>query len=76
MTARPRRTTTLVGPNRLVLGVATGGLVALASVGTALLVLTGTSSVGPAAAPVPPLPSSPPLASAPGVVVLPSDQAG
>ncbi|MDT7573273.1 MAG: hypothetical protein QOE05_3447 [Actinomycetota bacterium] len=76
MTARPRRTTTLVGPNRIVLGAATAGLVALASAGTALLVLTGTSSVAPVAAPAPPLPTSTPLTRAPGVVVLPSDDAG
>jgi hypothetical protein len=76
MTARPRRTTTLVGPNRIVLGAATAGLVALASAGTALLVLTGTSSVAPVAAPAPPLPSSSPLTRAPGVVILPSDEAG
>jgi hypothetical protein len=76
MTTRPRRTTTLVGPNRLVLGAATGGLVALASAGTALLVLTGTSSVAPIAAPAPPLPSTAPPSHAPGVVVLPPDEAG
>jgi hypothetical protein len=76
MTPRPRRTTTLAGPNRIVLGAATAGLVALASAGTALLVLTGTSSVAPTAAPAPPLPSSTPLTHAPGVVVLPSDDAG
>jgi hypothetical protein len=72
MTARPRRTTTLVGPNRLVLAAATGGLVALASVGTAVLVLTGTSAVTPVATAVPPLPHAEPLAKAPGVVVLPA----
>jgi hypothetical protein len=76
MTSRPRRTTTLSGPNRLVLGAATAGLVALASAGTALLVVTGTSAVAPIAAPAPPLPSSTPLTRAPGVVVLPSDDAG
>src|SRR4051812_3823214 len=76
MTGRPGRTTTLVGPNRVVLGAAPAGLVALASAGTALLVLTGTSSVAPAAAPAPPLPSSTPHTRAPGVVVLPSDEAG
>jgi hypothetical protein len=59
-----------------VLGAATAGLVALASAGTALLVLTGTSSVAPTAAPAPPLPTSTPLTHAPGVVVLPSDDAG
>ncbi|MDX6198930.1 MAG: hypothetical protein QOJ79_2081 [Actinomycetota bacterium] len=74
MTSRPRRTTTLVGPNRLVVGAATAGLVALASAGTALLVLTGTSSVTPLAAPAPPLPSATPLNHAPGVVVLPPGQ--
>jgi hypothetical protein len=73
MTTRPRRTTTLVGPNRIVVGAATAGLVALASAGTALLVLTGTSAVAPTAAPAPPLPSSTPLTRAPGVVVLPAD---
>lgn len=73
MTARPRRTTTLAGPNRIVLGSATAGLVALASAGTALLVLTGTSAVAPTAAPAPPLPSTAPPARAPGVVVLPTD---
>lgn len=72
MTARPRGTTTLVGPNRIVLAAATGGLVALASAGTALLVLTGTSAVAPLAAPAPPLPSFAPPAHAPGVVVVPS----
>ncbi|MDT7539633.1 MAG: hypothetical protein QOI82_3218 [Actinomycetota bacterium] len=76
MTTRPRRTTTLAGPNRIVLGAATAGLVALASAGTALLVLTGTSSVSPTAEPAPPLPTSTPLTHAPGVVVLPSDDAG
>lgn len=70
MPQRPRRTTTLGGPNRLVLGAATAGLVALASAGTALLVLTGTSTVTPGAAPAP-LPSSSPLTRSPGVVVLP-----
>src|SRR4051794_20174422 len=74
MTTRPRRTTTLVGPNRMVLAAATTGLVALASAGTALLVLTGTSSSTPVAAPAP-LPTSAPLTRAPGVVVLPSDDA-
>src|SRR3954469_1206297 len=73
---RPRRTTTLVGPNRIVLAAATAGLVALASAGTALLVLTGTSSTAPSAAPAPPLPSATPHTRAPGVVVLPSDEAG
>src|SRR4051812_23903634 len=76
MTGRPGRTTTLVGPNRVVLGAAPAGLVALASAGTALLVLTGTSSVSPGAAPAPPLPSATPHTRAPGVVVLPSDEAG
>lgn len=76
MTARPQRTTTLAGPNRVIVGVATAGLVALASAGTALLVLTGTSAVAPSAAPVPPLPSTAPLTRAPGVVVLPSEDAG
>jgi hypothetical protein len=60
----------------MVVGAATAGLVALASAGTALLVLTGTSSVDPVAAPAPPLPSSTPLTRSPGVVVLPSDDAG
>lgn len=72
MTARARRTTTLVGPNRLALGAATGGLVALASAGTALLVLTGTSAVTPHVMSAPPLPMTAPLAHAPGVVVVPS----
>src|SRR4051812_23506702 len=76
MTGRPGRTPPLVGPTRVVLGAATAGLVALASAGTALLVLTGTSSVAPGAAPAPPLPSSTPHTRAPGVVVLPSDEAG
>jgi hypothetical protein len=74
MATRSRRTLTLVGPNRLVVGAATAGLVALASAGTALLVLTGTSSVAPFAEWAPPLPSSSPVTRAPGVVVLPSDQ--
>jgi hypothetical protein len=72
MTSRARRTTTLVGPNRLALAAATGGLVALASAGTALLVLTGTSAVGPTVAVAPPLPTTEPLAKVPGVVVVPS----
>ena len=75
MTSRPRRTTTLSGPNRIVVGAATAGLVALASAGTALVVLTGTSSVAPLAAPAPPLPTSTPLTRAPGVVVLPATPA-
>jgi hypothetical protein len=74
MTARSRTTTTLAGPNRLVLAAATGGLVLLASGGTALLVLTGTSTVSPGPTVVPPLPGAQPLAHAPGVVVLPSTQ--
>jgi hypothetical protein len=76
MTTRPRRTTTLVGPNRIVVGAAMAGLVALASAGTALLVLTGTSAVSPVAAPAPPLPSSTPLSRAPGVIVLPTHGPG
>lgn len=72
MSTRTVRTTTLAGPNRLAIAVATGSLVALASGGTAVLVLSGTSSVAPQTALVPPLPSSQPLAGAPGVVVLPS----
>ena len=76
MTGRgPRPTTTLVGPNRFVLALATGGLVALASAGTALLVVQGTSAVDPMIALTPPAPSAPSVARAPGVVVLPSGQA-
>ena len=76
MTARPRSaTTTLAGPNRLVLLAATTSLVALASVGTALLVVTGTSTHGTTVDAVPPLPTSSPLDRAPGVVVLPPGQA-
>jgi hypothetical protein len=76
MSSRPRlATTTLAGPSRLVLAAATGGLVALASAGTALLVLTGTSSVTPSQSIVPPLPARGPLAHAPGVVVVPSPAA-
>lgn len=71
MTARPARPTAFVDPNRLVVIAATGGLAALASLGTALLVLTSTSVVAPSRTPVPPLPASSPLAKAPGVVVLP-----
>lgn len=74
MTARPRRTTTLVGPDRLVLVAATAGLVALASGATALLVLTGTSSVSVGPAPTAPL-STPSPGRSPGVIVLPPDQA-
>jgi hypothetical protein len=75
MTALVRRTTTLVGPNRLTLTAATAVLVALASAGTALLVLTGTSSVGPTVAIAPPLPTTAPLAKSPGVVVVPTPSA-
>jgi hypothetical protein len=73
MTARPRRTSTLVGPDRLILAAATTGLVALASGATALLVLTGTSTVSLRPAPSMPLSTPSPVRS-PGVIVLPPDQ--
>jgi hypothetical protein len=73
MTARPRRTTTLVGPDRLILAAATTGLVALASGATALLVLTGTSTVSQRPAPSMPL-STPSPVTSPGVIVLPPDR--
>ena len=57
---------------RVVMAAATGGLVALASAGTALLVLTGTSAVAPPTSAVPPLPAERPASAAPGVVVVPS----
>lgn len=62
---------------RLVMATATGGLVALASAGTALLVLTGTSVVAPPTLQVPPLPAERPQASRPGagVVVVPPARA-
>lgn len=76
MTGRgPRSTTTLVGPNRVVLALATGGLVALASAGTALLVVQGTPTVDPMIALAPPATVAPSAVPAPGVVVLPSGQA-
>jgi hypothetical protein len=64
----------LVAP-RFPMAAATGGLVALASASTALLVLTGTSTVAPPTALGPPLPSEPPASARPGVVVVPSPQA-
>lgn len=61
------RTATLAGPRRLALAAATGGLMALACVGTVAVVLSGTST-GPALRP-PPLPGQGPLAPGPEVVV-------
>ena len=57
---------------RVVMAAATGGLVALASAGTALLVLTGTSAVAPATTALPPLPAERPASASPGVVVVPT----
>lgn len=68
-TQTANRTATLAGPRRLALAAATGGLMALACVGTVVVVLSGTST-GPPLRP-PPLPGQGSLAPGPGVV-LPS----
>src|SRR3954470_8965391 len=57
---------------RVVMVAATAGLVALASAGTAVLVLSGTSAVAPPAAIAPPLPAERTPVTRRGPVVVPA----